>query len=92
MSYSIDYNPEKKKTYPLPAERKPKWLIVALAIMTVLFLLQKIDRDHILKSFLIPGDPEITAAAFSSMVDDIREGETVGKAITAFCLEIIDNG
>jgi len=26
------------------------------------------------------------------MMDDIREGQTVRKAVTSFCLEIIDNG
>lgn len=92
MSYSIKYNPEKNKMYPLSVKRKPKWLMAALVAVVALFVLQRIDKNQVIKSFLIPGNPEITAAAFSSMVDDIREGETVGKAVTAFCLEIIDNG
>lgn len=92
MSYSIEYDPEKNKLYPQKSERKHKWLIIALVAMISLFFLQKIDSKHVLKSFLIPGDPEITSAAFSSMVEDIREGDTVANAVTAFCLEIIDNG
>lgn len=92
MSYSIEYEPDKKKIYPLQVNRKPKWLVIALAVVISIFLMQKLDKNQVLKSLLIPGDPEITAAAFSEMMDDIREGQAVRKAVTSFCLEIIDNG
>ena len=39
--------------------------------------------------FLIPGDKEITKQAFSSMVDDVGNGEDIKTAITAFCMEIL---
>ena len=39
--------------------------------------------------FLIPGDREITKAAFQTMVEDVREGEHVSDALTAFCEEIL---
>ena len=92
MSYRIEYNPEKNRKYPLPTAGKPKWLIAVLAIMALMFALQSIDRNYTLKSWLLPGDPEVTETAFSAMVDDIRGGEPVGDAVTAFCLEIIQNG
>ena len=40
--------------------------------------------------FLIPGDPEVTKTAASVMVDEIKNGATVGNAITAFCKTILD--
>ncbi len=91
MSYSVEYSPEKKRIYPTSLSRKPKWILVILAVMIALFALQKTDKDQILKSWLLPGNPDVTAAAFTSMVDDIREGESVRDAVTAFCLEIINN-
>ena len=92
MSYRIEYNPEKNRIYPMSSSRKPKWLIVILVVVVTLFALQKLNRNQILKSWMLPGDPEVTAAAFSAMVDDISEGVSVGDAVTTFCLEIIDNG
>ncbi|MBR4109851.1 MAG: hypothetical protein IKK41_06055 [Oscillospiraceae bacterium] len=91
MSYRIEYNPEKNRQYPMQAARKPKWLIAALVVIVVLFMFQKIDRNHILRSWLLPGDSDVTVSAFSSMVDGIRAGEPVKDAVTAFCLEIIHN-
>lgn len=92
MSYRIEYNPEKNQIYPISAKRKTKWLMIALAAIVALFVIQKVDKTKEIKSLLIPGDPEVTAAAFSTMLENIREGEGVGDAVTAFCLEIISNG
>ncbi len=92
MSYRIEYNPEKKKRYPLTTGFMPKWLIFAVIIMVALFAVQRLDTNKTIRTWLLPGDPEITDAALSSMVEDIREGESVKDAITTFCLEIIDHG
>lgn len=92
MSYRIEYNPEKNKMYPIAAKRNTKWLSIALCIMVALFVLLKLDKNQTIKSLLLPGDPEITSSAFSSMVEDIRDGARLGDAVTAFCLEIINNG
>lgn len=41
---------------------------------------------------LLPGDPEVTAVALEGLVEDLRQGDTLGQAIRAFCEEIIANG
>lgn len=92
MSYRIEYNPEKNRKYPIPRTKNRKWVIVALTALVLLFALLKFDGSKTISSWLIPGDPEITVAAFSDMVADIRSGEPAGEAVTAFCLEIIRNG
>ena len=91
MSYCIKYDPEKKKIYPQKATGKPRWLILALVLVVLLFAAQKLDTSGKIKSILLPGDPQTTSAALSTMITEIREGEPVGEAVTAFCLEIIHN-
>lgn len=39
----------------------------------------------------IPGNAQVTAAAFEAMVEDLRAGESVSDALTVFCQEIIHN-
>jgi hypothetical protein len=60
-----------------------KWAIIGTAMMTI-FLLGHFGA----LDFLIPGDREVTKEAFNTMVEDVREGESVSEAITAFCEEI----
>ena len=92
MGYRIEYNPEKNNIYPETSTRKTKWLIIALTVVVALFVVQKIDINQEIKSFFIPGDPEVTSAAFSAMVENIRQGDHISDAVTAFCLEIIHKG
>lgn len=92
MSYRVEYNPEKNKIYPITATKKTKWLHIVLTTMVALFILQKLDINQKGKYLLLPGDPEITSSAFSAMVENIRGGDRIGDAVTAFCLEIIQNG
>ena len=39
--------------------------------------------------YLLPGDPAVTAAALENMAADLKAGQSVRDAITAFCAEII---
>jgi hypothetical protein len=38
---------------------------------------------------ILPCDMDVTTAAFGSMLEDIREGESLEVAVEAFCKEII---
>lgn len=60
-----------------------KWAIIGTAVLTI-FLLGHFGA----LDFLIPGDRDVTKEAFNTMVEDVREGERVSEAITAFCEEI----
>jgi hypothetical protein len=44
------------------------------------------------REVLLPGDPAVTAAALEGFVLDIKEGDTLVDAITAFCQEIVNGG
>lgn len=88
MSYNITYNPELKRKYPI--ERKNnnnplKIVVITLVGFIAVYGLTKAGIMH----YLIPGDPEITVDAFSTMVNRVSQGEAVGNAIAAFCREII---
>lgn len=93
MGYRIQYNPEENKKYPskLTSDVRQRWLIgIAIAVMLTLGL-AGLNKGQTLKTWLLPGDPEVTEAALSSMVENIRSGESVEDAVTAFCLEIMEN-
>ncbi len=93
MGYRIQYNPEHKKKYPikLASAVRRRWL-VGIAIAVVLFMgIAGLSGGELLKSWLLPGAPEVTEAALFTMVEDIRAGESLGNAVTAFCLEIMDH-
>lgn len=89
MSYKIQYSPETSSHYPQCGSKKSinlkRWLTVVMVVAAVLWM-----RLYGVPDFLIPGDPEVTKTAASVMVDEIKNGATVGNAITAFCKTILD--
>lgn len=96
MGYCIEYNPNRNKKYPMHPTKKTKWmpkLLIAVSVVVIgIFILQRNEENDFIKSCLYPGDPDVTAGAFSDMIQNIREGENVGESITDFCKEIIRNG
>lgn len=70
---------KRKATIPM------KWIAAGCILLALMLLGRAGCLD-----FLIPGDTEITKHAFSSMVEEVREGEDVKTAITAFCVEILN--
>lgn len=91
MSYRVDYNPEMKNRYPSFVKIRRKTPIRPLLISIVLIVAcYGIYRSGILQ-LLIPGEPAVTTAAFTGMVDNIEAGKTVRQAFLDFCKEIIIN-
>lgn len=91
MGYCVEYNPEFKNRYPsVPRNRKrlPIGILIwgAAAVTAVYILVSSGVLRH-----LIPGDPNVTTAAFSLLVEEIAEGESVRDAFFAFCREIVVN-
>ncbi len=92
MAYSIQYGAgeirkEEIKPAGFPYSRQ---LLTGAAIFLLLMgIFSFIGVDNI-KTFLLPGDPAVTEAAFVGMVEDIRAGERLSDAVTAFCQEIMD--
>lgn len=92
MSYHVSYNPELSHRYPVVPQRRKKiskYLVVfgLIAALTA----GAAWRGGILR-LLIPGDPETTVAAFSTMVERVGMGEPLRESILGFCQEIIVNG
>lgn len=92
MAYNIRYGAdalkyevrEKNAAYH---NRTVAFITAACAVAMGIFLL----RTPQARDYLTPGNKAVTKAAFAEMVQDIREGEKVTEALTAFCKEIIEN-
>lgn len=90
MGYHITYNPDLNKKYPFNTKSRGKLLTITgvlLLCFVAIYVLAQSDVMH----YFIPGDPEITAEAFSLMVERVSQGETVGNAVVGFCREIISS-
>ena len=89
MSYYVEYNPDVKFRYPSTVKRNKGKLVKATLIATFLlsagFILVKTNAYE----WFIPGDPDVTAPAFSGMIADFTSGVPVKEAVTNFCREII---
>jgi len=91
MSYRI--------TYPSFGEEKKQpiakrgWTGVAAAAFVAVLVIGAIAVKNTgltwVKTYLLPGDPAVTAAALDGMVEDLRNGESIGEAVKTFCEEII---
>lgn len=91
MAYQIKYKTVGSKKYAKykPSIQKPGKRFWILLTATVLLLVALAGEP--IKRFLLPGDPEITEKALSNMVEDLRAGEPIKDAITAFCQDILRN-
>ena len=92
MSYSVEYNPELRKTYPTRKRKLQNLPIKSIAItMGIMIALYAVHTLGILR-LIIPGDPAVTTGAFSTMVEDVRSGQTVSDAVFSFCRNIVTGG
>ena len=90
MSYQIKYSVEENYRYPIGTRHTHKRKLVGSAVV-VLILIVLLCLPQI-RSWLIPGDQEVTRAAFSKLVENIQNGESFAQAIDAFGREIIQHG
>ena len=89
MSYFVEYDPELKSRYPTLQSVKRKFPIKGVVAAASVFAAVYILAGSGVLRHLIPGDPDVTAAAFFDMVDRIGAGESVQEAFIDFCKEII---
>lgn len=93
MAYRIDYGSagsQRKtlqKNIPTPVI---KTALLVLALVAGAIVMKVVGLTWI-RDVLLPGDPEITAAALQNMTDHLRNGESLLDAVTTFCKEIIAN-
>lgn len=87
MSYRIEYDTRIGK-YEVKAEKNS--FLPVIVIIGMLILAVYITRgEGELRSFLIPGEDAVTAAAFHTMADDLRSGAGLWSAFTDFCRVVI---
>ena len=76
-----------------PARKKRRGILPIIAGITVLtsfFALHMFPEAGIsLRDYLLPGDGAVTAQALQNMASDLREGESLSDAVTAFCQQIL---
>ena len=94
MGYRIEYGPmpgvwKSGRKEPLRLQAMTAAFLL-LFVIGVRFLYP--EGTELLRNLLLPGEKTVTEAAFSGMLAQIRHGEPVGQAFTAFCQEIIDFG
>ena len=92
VGYSVQYQSVGHKKYPIKAKgRLDKRVIICAIGVLFAFILCISNVRQFAAKLLMPGDPDITQAALSHLVEDIREGERITDAFTDFCSFIIDN-
>lgn len=92
MSYEIKYDsiacPKPKRKLPV---RQAAAIILVAACLAGALAVKSVGLSWV-KQVLLPGDPEVTAAALEHMVNDLRGGDSLWSAVNAFCREIVENG
>ena len=92
MSYRVEYNPELRRNYPQKMVRTlkvpVKLLLLGLAACVGTYILFGTG----LFNLFIPGDPQVTVAAFSEMVQDVGAGEGVSEAVFHFFRNVVVPG
>ncbi len=85
MGYRIDYQGGNKKKYlTVKQKRVPKWVLGICCVLAALAVFGGSIRD-----FLLPGDPEVTGAAVTSLLSNLQEGKSVHSALHTFCEDIL---
>ena len=90
MAYEISYGPVKTKQ-PKTRKNTPRSLILFLCTAALIIGLSITGSGDRILQWLIPGDSNVTSAAFSTMIENLRDGLPLYESVTAFCKEIIEN-
>ena len=91
MSYAVEYHFGVTAIKPIVDHSKsrrsiPVRILCLLLILTIFLSAFLICRTD----FLVPGDKEVTKAAFRSLLQTVEDGTDIQSAVTAFCKEVID--
>ncbi len=89
MSYYIAYDPQENERYPQKVKTKQKvsvkWILSAVFLLIAGYVALSGD----VFAYILPGDPEVTATAFSQMVEQVKTGESIKNALVCFVEQII---
>lgn len=92
MGYRIQYTTEGHTRTELYRTPFPLRTLLALFLLLISISMRLLwpTGTQLLSNYLLPIDPSQTEVAFLSMVEDLRQGESVQNALTAFCIDILD--
>ncbi len=91
MAYKIDYIPVGRRQYA--TNRKiPNWVISSAIILSLFVAFLALTVRYGSADWLLPGDPNVTKAALTELIEELKAGEQFGDAVTAFCREVIHGG
>ena len=92
MGYTVHYQPEEKKRYPVikkPAPVKAKMIFLSLfLVMSLLVVRRWAER---IGDFLLPGNGPVTRQASERFFRNIKQGQPLKTAFSEFCIEIVEN-
>lgn len=86
ITYESPFKSENRKTFV-----KKTIYLKLISVVVIAFAVSFALFNTKLRRMILPGDPVVTERALSELVVDIREGQPVSDAVTAFCREILDN-
>lgn len=93
MGYSIQYGKEMIKIqHPSKMSYKSKFLVTCLLISCIIIVFLSLTGGiDCMKQYILPGDADVTKAALNTLVSNLKNGEPIDGAVTAFCQEIYAN-
>lgn len=90
MGYKIEYDSGTATRVAVrDSRKKKKWLAWSLAVAVIVGVLAFPQGREALRGIFLPGDEAVTAQALQDLVTDLRAGEGVSEAMTAFCQQVI---
>lgn len=90
MPYSVIYTSKGIAKYKSRSRKTMiKRLLVIASVGFICILLCFATARNWLLHIFFPGDHGVTKEAATQMITDIKEGQSVGDAVTAFCQEIL---
>lgn len=88
MGYKVRYPLVGKQKYP-QGQKLPKWAVIAGIFWAFAAIILVFSYWQGGISYLLPGDPEVTGPALQSLIDKLSDGQPLGKAVAAFCREVV---
>lgn len=89
MGYRIMYDKYgKARHYKTRKSRLSKSLTAAICLVLSVAILSLTGLGKWIRSFIMPG---VSDAAFTVLVEDLRSGESITDAVSAFCAGVVDN-
>ena len=90
MSYQIVYGSEKKPQKQPGKHSLRTGLTAGIILIALMGVLRFTGIGTMLWQKMIPGDPEITTAAFENMTEYLRNGRSISDAVVVFCQTVIE--